>query len=524
MELLPHPLSRLLTRGSALLALLVVLATGLPSQAAPQPSCRSPQQAARSLLDWLQPERWDPAAATTCLDLPAELRADAPEIAVQLKKVLDAKGLYVPVESMSMDPDYADESGAHRATPLPHFPELVISRQGDRWLWSRDLVGQVPQLYSQTFSGIPGKIQHRIPAWAEGPVLGISTWQIIYAGLLFLVALAAAFVAQKLVADQFLRIAKRTGISLDGRVVRATRGPITWFTAGSVALFGLPDLQLSVQAARAMVFLASAVTSLSLVLMAARVVDVVANYFGRRADKTDSRLDDQVIPLTSRAVKTGIWVVGIVFVVQNLGIDVGGLMAGLGIGGLAFALAAKDTVENLFGSLTIFTDRPFQIGDWVVIDGKVEGVVEEVGFRSTRIRTFHNSLISVPNAKVANSTVDNLGERAVRRVKTTLGFTYDASRDQLESFMRQARALLEGCDEVWDGTLEVQFTGFGASSLDVMLYFFLDVPDWSAELDTKSRLLLDLMGIAEDEGLSFAFPSTSVYVESLPAGASPPVS
>jgi MscS family membrane protein len=273
-----------------------------------------------------------------------------------------------------------------------------------------------------------------------------------------------------------------------------------------------------------MVFLASAVTSLSLVLMAARVVDVVANYFGRRADKTDSRLDDQVIPLTSRAVKTGIWVVGIVFVVQNLGIDVGGLMAGLGIGGLAFALAAKDTVENLFGSLTIFTDRPFQIGDWVVIDGKVEGVVEEVGFRSTRIRTFHNSLISVPNAKVANSTVDNLGERAVRRVKTTLGFTYDASRDQLESFMRQARALLEGCDEVWDGTLEVQFTGFGASSLDVMLYFFLDVPDWSAELDTKSRLLLDLMGIAEDEGLSFAFPSTSVYVESLPAGASPPVS
>ncbi len=502
----------------ALIALIIALATGAPAAraAATTPSCRSPQEAARSLLDWLQPDRWDPAAATTCLDLPPELRAEAPEVAVQLKKVLDARGLYVPVDAMSMDPDFQDEQGAHRAVPLPNFPTLVISRQGERWLWSRELVGQAPTLYQETFSGIPGKIQHRIPAWAEGPVLGVYTWQLIYALLLAGVALAAALLAQKLVAEQFLRLASKARIQLDARVLRSTRGPITWFTAGLVALFGLPDLQLGVQTARALVFVASALTSLSLVLIAVRVVDVIANYFSTRAADTASKLDDQVIPLTSRAVKTGVWIVGIVFVVQNLGIDVGSLMAGLGIGGLAFALAAKDTVENLFGSLTIFTDRPFQIGDWVIIDGNIEGVVEEVGFRSTRIRTFHNSLISVPNAKVANCTVDNMGQRKVRRVKATLGFTYGARRDQLEAFVGRARALLATEPGVWAGTQEVHFASFGASSLDVMLYFFLDVPDWSAELDLKSRILLDLMGIAEELGLSFAFPSQSVYVESLP--------
>lgn len=496
---------------------LLFLFCSLHVEAAPRiPSCRSPQEAARSLLDWLQPDRWDPAAATTCLDMPTELANDAPAVAIQLKKVLDAQGLYVPVESMSMDPDHEDEQGAHRSAPLPNFPALVISRQGDRWLWSRELVGRAPKMYSETFSGLPGMIQRRVPAWADGPWLGVYTWQALYTLSLLVFGLLAGLVAQRLVAEQFLRLARRARIQLNARVVESTRGPMTWFAAGLVGVWGIPGLQLGVQTARALVFTASAVTSLSVVLIAVRVIDVISDYFSIRAAATESKLDDQVIPLTSRAVKSTIWVLGVVFVVQNLGIDVGSLMAGLGIGGLAFALAAKDTVENLFGSLTIFTDRPFQIGDWVVIDGHIEGVVEEVGFRSTRIRTFHSSLISVPNAKVANCTVDNMGLRNHRRVRTTLGFTYGSNRSQLETFVELTRTLLSEDPVVWDGTQEVHFAGFNASSLDVMIYFFLDVPDWSTELEEKSRIFLNMMGIAEELGLEFAFPSQSVYVEKMP--------
>ena len=131
------------------------------------------------------------------------------------------------------------------------------------------------------------------------------------------------------------------------------------------------------------------------------------SWLEQKAQQTETKLDDQLVPLARRALKIFIVSIGTVFVLQNLNYDVASLIAGLGIGGLAFALAAKDTIANLFGSATIFASRPFQIGDWVVIGGSTEGVVESVGFRSTRVRTFYNSLIGIPNAKVADAVVDN---------------------------------------------------------------------------------------------------------------------
>jgi MscS family membrane protein len=210
-----------------------------------------------------------------------------------------------------------------------------------------------------------------------------------------------------------------------------------------------------------------------------------------------------------------IWVLAIVFILQNSGVAVSSVLAGLGLGGLAFALAAKDTVENFFGSLVLLTDRPFALGDWVVID-EVEGIVEEVGFRSTRVRTFYNSVVSVPNGKLAVSKIDNYGRRTRRRVKTTLGLTYGTPRVRMEEFVQRIRALLEADPQVWKGTIEVVLAGFGPSSLDVLVYFFLAVPDWHAELEHRGRLYLEFMRIAEEVGVSFAFPSTSVYVEALP--------
>ena len=144
----------------------------------------------------------------------------------------------------------------------------------------------------------------------------------------------------------------------------------------------------------------------------------------------------------------------------------------MGLGGLAFALAAKDTVANLFGSATIFASRPFQIGDWVYIDG-TEGTVESVGFRSTRVRTFYNSLISVPNAKVVDSVVDNYGARQYRRVKAMLGLTYDTPPDKLEAFVVGVRELIANHPKTRKDLFEVHFYEFGPSSLNVLVYFFL---------------------------------------------------
>ncbi|MCA9571140.1 MAG: mechanosensitive ion channel family protein, partial [Myxococcales bacterium] len=229
---------------------------------------------------------------------------------------------------------------------------------------------------------------------------------------------------------------------------------------------------------------------------------------------TESRLDDQLVPLVRKLLKGAVLVLGLVFVLQNAGVDVGSLIAGLGIGGLAFALAAKDTLANLFGSLTIFVDRPFQIGDWVII-GSVEGVVEEVGFRSTRVRTFYNSVVTIPNSQITNANVDNMGLRPRRRVKMMIGLTYDTPPDLLQAYVEGVRAILAAHPFV-QRTYEVHVYQFSSSSIDILVYYHLVVPGWTEELDSRSQNILEFMRLADELGVSFAFPSTSVYVESTP--------
>lgn len=503
-----------------LVALLFVLLAFPGAARAASPSCADPQSAARSLLDWLQPDRYDPAAAATCLDVPTSRKDDAAGLAVKLKKVLDARGLYVPTDDLPDDPDYLDDESRHRVAPLPTLPSFVLHKRGERWLVSRELVQSIDTLYDETFSSLSGRVQDAIPPGLRVKVFGFQTWQVVYFVLLLLGALIVGRVTQRVLVGQLARLARRAQIELKAQWLERTQGPISWLAMGGVVRWGIPDLQLGVQASRALLFLANITVSFAAVLILVRLIDVGTDYFAQRAEATESKLDDQVIPLLNRTAKFVVWALGIVFILQNSGVNVLSLVAGLGIGGLAFALAAKDTVENLFGSITIFTDRPFQIGDWVLVDGKVEGVVEEVGFRSTRVRTFYNSVVSVPNGKVAAATIDNYGMRSRRRTVATLGLTYSTPREKLEAYTDAVRAYLAAHPKVYKQVLEVHFSGFGESALQIMVYFFLEVPDWHQELEERAAIYAHFLRLAEEIGVSFAFPSTSLYVESLPGQSS----
>ena len=495
-----------------LLVVSAILSLGT-AQAQPSGPCASPQAAVRTLLLNLPPNGSDPAAAAACLggDFP-----DAPDRAARLKKVLDARGLYVSVDAISADPDHTNAQGLPVVTPLANFPQLLLRKEAERWVISEELVADTGRLYAETFSGLSGTLQEAVPASLQGRFLGLETWQWAYLALLLGTSGLVGLLVQLVLADQMLRLARKAKVNLDASRVAGTRWPLTLLFTGILLLWGIPDVQLGVNTSRFLLFVANAVASLAAVLMLVRLIDLVASYFKSKAEGTASKLDDQVLPLLQRAATGAVWVLGIVFVMQNVGVDVASLLAGLSIGGLAFALAAKDTVENLFGSITIFIDKPFQIGDWVVVGDGVEGVVEEVGFRSTRIRTFYGSLVSVPNGKVAHARIDNKGRRTFRRVKTTLAFTYGATEAQLGAFVTRARDFLKSNPAVADTTCEVHFAAFSASSLDVMVYFFLDVPDWTAELDERAKCYFAFLRIAEEEGLSFAFPSQSLYVEQMP--------
>jgi MscS family membrane protein len=204
---------------------------------------------------------------------------------------------------------------------------------------------------------------------------------------------------------------------------------------------------------------------------------------------------------------------GVIAILQNNGYNVASLIAGLGIGGLAVALAARETLANFFGSITIFMDRPFKIGDWIKV-GNVEGTVEEVGFRSTRVRTFYNSLVSVPNSNLANTDIDNLGLRKYRRLKTVLNLTYSTTPEQMEAFVEGIKALVKANDHFRQDVYEVHFNSFGAHSLDVLVYVFLEVPDWSTELQQRHNFLLEVLKLAKEVGVEFAFPTQTLHMDS----------
>jgi MscS family membrane protein len=498
-----------------LLAVLLGCLLGATATAAPpEPDCSNPKSAAGSMLAWLQPDTYDPTRAHTCLDLrPGE---NGERLAVQLKQVLEARGHFVPVATLPTSPDTTDAEGEHTVVPLPEtFPQLVLERADDgRWLYARSTLDQLPALYAATFSPLSQWFQSNLPSMFFNHLFSLLLWQWTYAALLLVVAFAAGRLVQFVLKTQLRHLGEGAGLTLPDREYDRTRWPLVALTTALIVAWGIPDLQLSVGASHTVSTAAWLIVGLMIVVTASRLVNLVAAYAAARAAATETKLDDQVIPLVRQATQVIVFALGVLLVLQNWGVDVAGLIAGLGIGGLAFALAAKDTIANVFGSLNIFLDKPFQIGDWIIVGG-VEGTVEEVGFRSTRVRTFYDSLVTIPNNVITNANVDNMGLRHRRRVKVTIGVTYDTPVDTLHAFVEGIRGILAAHPAV-QRSYEVHFNNFGPSSLDILLYYHIEAPTWSEELQARGQNFMEIMRLAEALGVSFAFPSQSLYVESTP--------
>ncbi len=204
---------------------------------------------------------------------------------------------------------------------------------------------------------------------------------------------------------------------------------------------------------------------------------------------------------------------GVIALLQEFGINVTGFLASLGLGGLAFALAAKDTAANIFGGIAILTDNIFKIGEWVKV-GNAEGTVEDIGMRTTKIRAFDKRLIIVPNSIIANSNVENFSRREKRRVVMRIGLIYNTSVDVIKDVVEEIRNMLLNHPEVAkDESLLIYFDEYEDSSLSIFCYFFTDTAEWKEYLRIKEDINLKIKEIIEKYPTDFAFPSNSVYFE-----------
>ncbi len=291
--------------------------------------------------------------------------------------------------------------------------------------------------------------------------------------------------------------------------------PLSWLTlillfyaVGQVLL--LPQEPVNVRAGAMLLLTVAVALAVTYVLL--RLLDVLSRLALRKAETTNTRLDDQLVPLARKTLKIIIGIVVGVGIVDKLGYPANSLIASLSIGGLALALAAKDTIANIFGSVIVFTDQPFQVGDVVSISG-TEGVVEEVGIRTTRIRALDKSISTVPNQTFTSTTVTNFTTRPSRRIRFEVGLTYATTPDQMEIFLDAVRQWLKAHDGVDPDSVIVHFTLFADSSLTVLMQAFTRVPDFATYMVVQEEVLLGIMRLVETHGLEIAFPTRTLHLE-----------
>ncbi len=343
-------------------------------------------------------------------------------------------------------------------------------------------------------------------------IAGNSLWRVL---LLFAIILAALLIGR--FAKYFLsRMAK--DFKARNRLVTGTtlealgRSAIFLFASIGIAL-GLTVLGL-----QSKVFHISHVTSTILLTVAIGyflywLAEIPSVWFASLASKSESKLDDMMAPIIRKSLRVTIVILALVQIAQILSDKpITSIIAGLGIGGLAVALAAQDSLKNFFGSVVLFIDKPFEIGDRVIIDGH-DGSIETVGLRSTRVRTLEGHLVTVPNGELANKTIQNIGKRpSIRRV-ANITITYDTPPEKLERAIEIIKELLENHEGMnKEYPPRVFFNEFNSDSLNIIVYYWYHPPDFWSYLAFNEKFNKELFRRFNEEGIEFAFPTQTLYL------------
>ncbi|MCM3616757.1 mechanosensitive ion channel family protein [Sutcliffiella horikoshii] len=237
-----------------------------------------------------------------------------------------------------------------------------------------------------------------------------------------------------------------------------------------------------------------------------------SNLFTNLTHRLEFEVDKIVMPFVTKVVRFILLALTFSIVLDVWGYDVGGIVAGLGLGGLAFALAAQESLKNLLGGFIIVTEKPFTMGDWIKTPS-VEGVVEDISFRSTQVRTFAQAVVTVPNATLSNEPITNWSKMGKRQITFNLGVQYDTTRTSLERVVRRIENMLRNHKDIDQETILVRFDSFNASSLDIFTYFFTKSVMWGEYLEVKEDINFKIMEILEEENVAVAFPTRTLHFE-----------
>lgn len=477
----------------------------------------SPYQTISTHINNLQVDHYYPEIAAKSFNPKLVNEKDAKDLAIQLMQIYKGGGLVFSIDDVSSSPDYVDSlSGRSRYIVSSKYPQIYLEKDGQYWYYSKETIENISKIHEEVYPFGVDKLLELLPKMGTNNYFGLQLWQFV--GILLIIVISLIFhkvftlIIEKIIISFMIKRGyQKVADSYMGPIAR----PLSILIIFPILLLLIPVLQLPIKVTTYILIALKALWPVFATIVCYRIVDILGVYMMKLADRTESTLDDQLVPLVRKALKIFVIIVGVLAILANLDIDILPLLTGLSIGGLAFALAAQDTLKNFFGSIMIFVDKPFQIGDWIT-SGDIDGTVEEVGFRATRVRTFRNSVTYVPNGIIADKTVDNHGLRKYRRFTTQISINYDTPAAVVNVFVEGLRGVVEKHPHTWKENYHVYLNDLANSSLNIMFYIFFEVPTWGEELRCRHEILIEIIQLAESLGVHFAFPTRTLHMETFP--------
>jgi MscS family membrane protein len=506
----------ILAATAASLALLPGVSGAGAGRPAPPPAADSPRASISAYLDLCRAGRYEEAGRY--LAVPDTRAARAAELARRLKAVLD-RHVWFDLEQLSPEPEGRRDDGlapdtedvGRVSSPGGRGEPVRLRRSAaDRiWQFGPSTVDRVDAWYDALDDRW---IRERLPEvlLRPGP-RELLYWQWLALPLLLFLSWALAHPLARATGAVLTRLVAKTATDHDDTLLPRLDGPIVLAWSLVMAALFLPYLALY---APAHAFVQAVLSTLALgALFWAlwRSVDVIGRILEVASWVEESATARALLALALRGGKVVVLALGVVSVLSALGYPVAGLLAGLGVGGLALALAFQKTGEHLFGSIALAIDQPFRVGDFVKVEEFV-GTVETIGLRSTRFRTLDRTLIAIPNGRLADMRLESFTARDRMRLACTVGLVYGTTAAQMREVLEGLERALRAHPKIWPDAVVVRFKELGASSLDVEVMAWFQTPDWSEFQLIRQEILLKFMEVVERAGTSFAFPTRTVHL------------
>lgn len=446
---------------------------------------------------------------------------EAQEIAIKLKTIMDAKGLKVDFSKVPTDSIYSDttitKSGNQYLLFPKKMPEIYLEKIGKNWYYSKETSSNVLELYDLMYPWYSEKLQEIIPEVGHRKLFNVELWQ--YFGLLILLIISVGlfYVLRKIVYFILNKIQHLIiNISNDeikSSLKKLTR-PVVLLILMAFVKNTLPSLVPHIDVYNFLFLTINIMVIVFWIYVFMKLVLVIMSIYGKFAESTVSKLDDQLVPVLRNFLMGIVIFGGLLKLLTLFGVDPVTVIAGASIGGIAIALASQDTVKNFIGTIMIFVDKPFHIGDWIEA-GTVIGTVETVGFRSTTVRAADTTIFQIPNSQLSEMVVNNKGLRSFRRYTTNLGIRYDTPPELIEAFVLGVRRIIELEPSTRTEEFNVEFAGFAESSLSILLNVYFVNLDWADEQTSKHILHMKILKLANSLGVGFAFPSSTLMIEQI---------